>query len=115
MKIHFCWFEASGKKKLKLVGINSRRYFQSFATKCISRDAWQARARVVLTPKLIASFPSEKEFVNWSIVLDQSSVTAKSMLVTQSAKKIIIYVHISLNFWTQTLILEQCSLFSHIF
>ena len=64
--IHFCRYEASERKKtIKLGGINSRHYFQSFATKSILRRAWHAPARVQTTLKSITSLSSDDEFAYW--------------------------------------------------
>ena len=89
-KFTFVSTKLASKRAIKLGGSNSRRYFQSFATKSISRIVTRGRAQHEIAPKQNTSFPSQKRLDNRTLVLDRSSVTTKSMLVIQ-VTKIILY------------------------
>ena len=80
-KLTFVSTKLASKRAIKLSGVYSRCDFQSFAIQNISVHASQARARAEIIPKLIASFPSEKEPEYWSIVLDTSNVATKAILI----------------------------------
>ena len=92
-EVSFVSTKLASKRAIKLGGSNSRRYFQSFGIKSISRIVSRARAQHEIAPKRNASFPSQKRLDNRSLVLDRSSVNTKSMLVIRGTK-IILYTSI---------------------
>ena len=91
-KFTFVSTKLASKRAIKLGGSNSRCYFQSFAIKSISRLVSRARAHREITPMRNASFPSQKRLKYRSLIVDQSSVATKSMLVRLRRKQIIIYI-----------------------